>query len=374
MNKKSNIISTIFFAALILGFSVVCWLKPETAFSESERRALATKPEFSVSTLTSGEFMENFEGYTTDQFPLREQFRTLKALFSTNLLGRMENNKIYTYNHHISKIEYPENPEMIDYAINKFNTIYNKFLKDTDCKTYLSIIPDKNYFLASEKGYLSLDYESFIKKFKSGLSHMEYIDIIPLLSADDYYLTDSHWKQESIQDVAVHLGAEMGTDVNAQYKTNTLNFPFKGVYAGQSALPTKGDTLKYLTNDTLDTCIVTYYDTGAPKVGEMYNMEKAQGKDPYEMFLSGTTPLVTIEKPILRDSALNKTFGKELILFRDSFGGSLAPLLLEGYQKITVVDIRYLQSDFLGSFIEFDNQDVLFLYSTTLLNNSTALR
>ncbi len=367
MNKKSSIITTVFFAALILGLSLTCWLKPETAFSESERRDLATKPEFNIQTIASGEFMESFEGYTTDQFPLREKFRTLKALFSTKLLGRMENNKIYTYNHHISKMEYPENPEMIDYAVNKFNSIYNKFLKDTNSKIYLSIVPDKNYFLAPKKGYLALDYQGFIGKFKSGLSYMEYIDIIPLLSEDDYYLTDSHWKQENIQDIAIALGNAMGTDVASEYKINTLNFPFKGVYAGQSALPTKGDALNYLTNEALENCIVTYYDTGMPKQGEFYNMEKAQGKDPYEMFLSGTSPLITIENSKAKTQ-------KELILFRDSFGSSIAPLFAEGYQKITIVDIRYIQSDFLGNFIKFDNQDVLFLYSTTLLNNSTALR
>ncbi len=367
MNKKTNMISTIFFAALILGLSFSCWLKPDTAFSESERRDLAARPELNISTLTSGEFMEDFEGYTTDQFPLRESFRTLKTLFSTKLMGRMENNKIYTYNHHISKMEYPENPEMIDYAINKFTAIYNKFLKNTESHVYLSIVPDKNYFLAPQKGVLSLDYPAFIERFKTGLPFAKYIDIIPLLSEDDYYLTDSHWKQENIQNVAALLGNAMGADVSSEYQINTLNFPFKGVYAGQSALPTKGDALSYLTNKTLENCIVTYYDTGMPKSGELYNMTKAQGKDPYEMFLSGTSPLITIENS-------NAKSKKELILFRDSFGSSIAPLFAAGYSKITVVDIRYIQSDFLGNFIQFDNQDVLLLYSTTLLNNSTALR
>ncbi len=374
MNHKSNVILTIIFTALILGLSFTSWLKPETAFSQAERRDLKTKPEISIDSLSSGEFMKNFEDYTSDQFPYREQFRTLKALFSTKVLGRMENNNIYTWNHHISKIEYPENPKMIDYAIEKFNHIYHKYLKDTNTNIYLSIVPDKNYFLAPHRGYLSLDYQNFIEQFKSGLSYMKYIDILPLLTEDDYYLTDSHWKQENILDVAEFLGFSMGTDVTAEYKINTLDIPFNGVYAGQSALPTKGDTLKYLTNDTLENSIVTYYNTGMPKPGAMYNMEKANGKDPYEMFLSGTTPLVTIEEPILRQSDLYNNPKKELILFRDSFGSSLAPLLAEGYSKITVVDIRYIQSDFLESFIDFNNQDVLFLYSTTLLNNSTALR
>ena len=99
----------------------------------------------------------------------------------------------------------------------------------------------------------------------------------------------------------------------------------------------------------------------------MYDMEKAAGKDPYEMFLSGTRAVMTIENPQAQTE-------KELIVFRDSFGSSLIPLLAEGYRKITVLDIRYVQSSQLGQVVAFGNQDVLFLYSTMLLNNSMALR
>ena len=196
---------------------------------------------------------------------------------------------------------------------------------------------------------------------------MNYIDITPLLSADDYYKTDTHWKQENITDIAEYLATEMGTNVKSDYKVNTLDNPFYGVYAGQYAIPVKPDTIKYLTNNTIDNCIVTYYDTGMPEVREMYNMDKAYSKDPYEMFLSGAAPLITIENP-------NAKTDKELVMFRDSFGSSLAPLLAEGYSKITVVDARYMQSSFVGSFVDFENCDVLFIYSTALLNNSTAMK
>ena len=186
-------------------------------------------------------------------------------------------------------------------------------------------------------------------------------------SIDDYYTTDSHWKQEEIVDAAEYLANQMGTSIKADYKINEIEKPFYGVYKGQTALNIPSDTIKYLTSYGIDNAIVTYYDTGFPKEGDMYNMEKAVGKDPYEMFLSGSTPLVTIENPHVKTN-------KELIIFRDSFGSSLAPLLTQGYKKITVVDIRYIVSDYLGSFIDFNNQDVLFIYSAVMLNNSSGLR
>ena len=59
---------------------------------------------------------------------------------------------------------------------------------------------------------------------------------------------------------------------------------------------------------------------------------------------------------------------------RDSFASSLAPLLVSGYRKITLVDLRYISGDMIGNFIDFKDQDVLFLYSTLILNNSLSLK
>ena len=70
----------------------------------------------------------------------------------------------------------------------------------------------------------------------------------------------------------------------------------------------------------------------------------------------------------------NAKTDKELVILRDSFGGSLAPLFTEAYKKITVIDIRYIQSSFIGNLEKFDNKDVLFIYSTALLNNSLAMK
>ena len=62
-------------------------------------------------------------------------------------------------------------------------------------------------------------------------------------------------------------------------------------------------------------------------------------------------------------SALQK---RELVVFRDSFGSSLVPLLLEGYSKITVVDIRYISPQILGEYVDFTNCDVLFIFNTLI--------
>ena len=105
-----------------------------------------------------------------------------------------------------------------------------------------------------------------------------------------------------------------------------------------------------------------------PVKTSVYDMEGAMGKDAYDIYLGGADPLIVIENP-------NASSDRELILFRDSFSSSLTPLLVEGYAKITMVDIRYVQSAFLGSLVDFEGeQDVLFIYSASMLNSSTAFK
>ena len=87
----------------------------------------------------------------------------------------------------------------------------------------------------------------------------------------------------------------------------------------------------------------------------------------YDLFLSGATPLTVIENP-------NAAAKRELVIFRDSYASSLAPLLIENYSKITMVDLRYMHSSLLPEYVDFTDADVLFLYSDRLANDSLLLK
>lgn len=364
-NKTKHIVITTVMVAFFLVISVFAWVKPSDEFSASERRKLAQFPELSFKTVISGGFMSSFENYTLDQFPLRDKFRTLKAIVALNVFNQSANNDIYVVDGFASKIEYPLNEESVERAGERFRYVYEKYLKDTNTKNYLSIIPDKNYFLGTENGYLSIDYDKMISLLRENTDFLKYIDITKELEIEDFYKTDTHWREENIVDVAEKIGKEMGTNVKAEYDVKTLENDFYGVYYGQSALPLEAEEIKYLTNDVLKNCKVFDYQNN--KEISVYDMEKAEGKDPYEMFLGGPLSLVTIENEKAKTD-------KELIIFRDSFGSSIAPLLVEGYKKITLVDIRYIHPNLLENYIEFNSQDVLFLYSTSVLNNSETIK
>ena len=365
--KKKSVVVTSVMAAVLFGCSVLAWTKETDAFSDSERRELAKFPKFSVETMMDGSFMEDFESYTLDQFPFRDLFRKLKARIVFDVWGQKDNNDIYIADGYASKMEYPLSKPMLDHAANRFEYLYETYLQDAE-DIYFAIVPDKNYFLAEQNGYLSLDYEGLIGYMNEKTDYMTPIDLTGQLKLEDYYYTDTHWRQENLTDLADYLLEAMGAEsAEQEYQKIESETPFYGVYYGQAALPMEPDTLNYLTNEMLEDCKVFTYETGKPVEIPMYDMEKAAGKDPYEMFLSGTRPILTIENPHVDN-------GEELIVFRDSFGSSLVPLLAKAYEKITILDIRYVNSSMLGQFVEFGDQDVLFLYSTMLLNSSLALK
>ncbi len=365
--KKSNLILVCIMAFFFFGLTIMTWIKPAEQFSDSERRVLAKFPKLNIETITSGKFMKEFETYTLDQFPARDSLRRMKAMAQFGLFQRMDNNDLYLAEGYISKLEYPLNEYMLENAAKKFRYLYDTYMADKEITPYFAIVPDKSYFLAEKNGYLSMDYDYFYDSMYAQTDWMEHIDFRDLLSIEDYYYTDTHWKQECITDVADRIAERMGNTLQWQYDAVQSEHPFYGVYYGQSALPLKPDTLTYLNNEQLDACTVTSYDTGMPKEKDLYQLNELGGRDPYEMFLAGSDALLVIENP-------NAATDKELVVFRDSFGSSLLPLLIESYEKVTVVDIRYINSGILGNFVEFEDQDVLFLYSTLVLNSSTSFK
>ncbi|MCQ2493565.1 MAG: DHHW family protein [Lachnospiraceae bacterium] len=358
-------IQVILIATFFLALSVYAWVKPADKISDSELRNLAQFPEVNKEKLLDGSFMSDFESYTLDQFPLREEFRTVKAITSLYVFRQLDNNGIYIEDGYAVKMEYPLNTGNVSYAIGRMQNVYDKFIAGTDAKCYISVIPDKNYFLADEHGALALDYETLFETVQHEAGFAQYIDITDLLNIEDFYCTDTHWNQVHIADVADRLAFGMGAETDNDYTINTVNVPFYGVYYGQAALPMKPDTMQYLTNDAIEAAVVTDNQNGVPM--SVYDESKMSTRAPYDLFLGGSLSMITIENPMAATD-------KELIVFRDSFGSSLVPLLISGYKKITVFDIRYLPGDRIGYFTEFTDQDVLFIYSTSVLNNGNSIK
>ena len=366
-NKKIRAIGAGLLIGTWLVLTLFAWFKPADTISESERRPLDQFPELSVDTVLEGNFMSKFEDYTLDQFPLRDTFRQLKSLFHYFVLNQGDNNDIYIADGYAAKLEYPLNETSVNYALGKFNGIYEKYLQKSGCKVYACVVPDKSYYLAEDNGYLAMDYEQLFSMIETGMPYATYIDITGELTIQDYYYTDTHWRQEKLIPVAQKIAQTMGGKgpVAEDFTATKVDRLFYGVYYGQAALPMAGEDLFIMESDVLNACRVQ--DKEVNKFVSVYNAEDLESNDLYDIYLGGAKPLLVIENP-------NAKTNKSLVVFRDSFGSSLVPLLVQDYKTVTVIDIRYVGSALLGNYVRFTNQDVLFLYSSLILNSSSGLQ
>ncbi len=244
----------------------------------------------------------------------------------------------------------------------KLNEISSLYLNDT-MKKFYSIVPEKSYFVENDI-YPKENYDSMLSILKEEVKGMEYINLFDTLNISDYYKTDLHWKQEKLFPVVNKLGKAMGFKINTKNFKENIVEDYYGVYKAYG-IEAKPETLTYLTNDYTQNALVTVYEVA--EQNGVYFTDAFNTDVWYNVFLSGPNPLVTIENPAV-------TNGKELIIFGDSFSSSLTPLLLEAYEKITLIDLRFVATQYLGEVVDFTNQDILFLYNAQIVNRCAMLR
>ena len=380
MSKKIRAIG----AALVVGLWLILtgftWFSPDQVYSFTERSYLDKFPELSVENILEkgdNSFMSEFNSYTLDQFPLRDTFRQLKAMFHLYALNQSDNNDKYIHDGYIAEMALL-NEEVFQKNLASIQRIYEKYLKDAQgCNVYMAVIPDKNYYLAEPSNHLSLDYGKLFADVQANAPWATHISLLDKLELSDFYRTDTHWRQEELLDVAQKIANAMGVEgpKAEDFTLQKLEDTFYGVYYGQIALPVAGEDMFLLRSDVLDNCLVSY--DGAEAVKGVYDWDRSKVElvdkgndkyevygDMYEVFLSKESGKIVIENP-------SATTDKELVVFRDSFGRSLIPLLVQDYAKVTVLDTRWLAGGtyMLQNHIQFENQDVLFLYSALVLNS-----
>jgi len=350
-----NKIITFIFIVYIFSFSIFGIILKDKEISFSERRKLQTFPEITL----NNEYINKIDKYLLDHFPLRDTFRSIKANFNYKILKKLDNNDIYLKDNYIFKTQYPTNKDSINRFINIINKIKTNF---ADNDTYIMIIPDKNYYL-KDNNFLHIDYDYIYNEINK--LNFNNIDIRNIMTLEDYYETDTHWKQENLDKVVLEMSKVMNFNyIKETYNKNYYD-KFYGVYYGESAINRKPETITYLTNNKTNSLYVDYLEN--KELHTIYNLNKLESTDSYEVYLDGASSFIEIYNS-------NSTSDKELIIFRDSFGSSITPLITNYYKKITLIDNRYINSYNYLNLIENTNQDILFIYSTLIINNSGSLK
>ena len=365
--KLRETLTAAVFAAIIFLFAIAHVILPDQDVSVTERRPLQQLPELTVKTVMNGKYGQKLESYLLDQFPLRDELRSLKAHWHFDVYGQADNNGIYLVGDQILKLDKVVKPDEVKAMSASVNKVLEKYL--TDNSVYFALIPDKNYFVAAANGYPAMDYGHMEQLLRENLDpKVNYLGMAPFsgLTIDSYYNTDLHWRQDQLQSAVDGLAQAMDfTAPDLSTYTPSQYSPFYGSYYGQAALGGKADTITALSSPATEATVVT----GLEFTGEkpVYDPKDFHEMDGYDIFLGGPQGIVYLENK-------SGTTGRELVVFRDSFGSSIAPLFMEGYDKVTLVDLRYMASFNLGQFVDFEDADVLFLYSTGIVNSGKLLK
>ena len=84
----------IFFILFIFLVPIITLLTPDKKFSDMENKILQKFPDVSFNNIISTKFMNDFDKYTSDQFPFRVDFIKIKNTYNYGI-GQREFRNIY---------------------------------------------------------------------------------------------------------------------------------------------------------------------------------------------------------------------------------------------------------------------------------------
>ena len=366
MSKKYSIFITVLFCLFIFGFGIAQFVVPDKEFSEQENRYLSQMPELDFGDISlgltksgnffNGKFMEDFEDYIVDQFPLRDAWIKLKASCE-KLMGKQENNGVYLGTDGNTLFAQYTTPSAEDF--DKKVGYVNKLASKVDVPVYFALIPDKSYVWADRLPANAplVDDGTALKLAQAACSDdVNWIDLSGALSGDDaFYRTDHHWSTfGAYQGYVALMTAMNGSAATPDYDAVKVSDSFFGTTWSSSGAG-------WVTPDEMYTWIpegtfkVTWYHNGKPEAGKLYEESKLDVKDKYSMFLGGNQPLCTIEN--------ENSDGGKLLVVRDSYCDSLAPFLGLDYAEVHLWDLRYNNMSLSQYVAENGIDQVLVLYS-----------
>ena len=363
MTKKYCIFITTLFCAFIGLFLVANAAAPDREFSEMENRNLEQMPTLSVNTLLSGEFMKNFETYTTDQFVGRDAWIGLKSS-TERALGKKENNNVYfcDQNTLITRFDQPDAAKVTE-NLNYVNT----FVENVDIPVTFSLIPTQACIWADRlpEGAPNASQTALLEQAQAAVPGATWADLYtPLMAHKDeniFCRTDHHWTSLGAYYGYTALADALGyTPVPLDTYTETVrSTEFYGtVFSSSGVRWVNPDTITTYVPDTGITVTSYTYDSSGNPVEEpraLYDTSFLSVKDKYSMFLGGNQSLGVVKTP--------NADKPKLLILRDSYTDSLVPFLTPHFSEIHLIDLRYYKLSLADYIQQNDIDQALVLYS-----------
>lgn len=366
MNSKkiSKLITIFIFAGIIMTGFVSGLVMKDRTYSENEKRYLATKPKISVETVLNGKFMENYENYVSDQFIERDTFITLRT--ATEIaLGKKDINGVYLAKngyliemHEEGTIDKKLAKKNEDRMIDFINQLKNNSNIET---ARVMIVPTAVNIL---KDYLkgnadTFDQDEVIDYMKNGVGD-SFVDVRGTLREHAkeyiYYKTDHHWTTLGAYYAYKQWCQSVGMNPlwEKDFQVNEVTDDFEGTLYSKINYSFSKDTItQYKVNDDYKFSVI--YNMGKDKKDTLYNEEALNTKDQYTYFLNGNNALVDIESNVAND--------RTLLIIKDSYAHCFAPFAACHYNRVVMIDLRYLKKPVSKIIEEYNITDVLVLYN-----------
>ena len=351
MTKRYCIFITALFCAFIGVFLAANAVSPDRAFSEMENRNLEQLPEVDFGTpeklfrdgnFFNGQFMRDFETYTTDQFVGRDFWVGLKSS-TERALGKKENNNVYFADQDtlITRFDQPDAGDVTD----NLNYV-NNFVENVDIPVVFSLIPTQACIWADRlpEGAPNASQTDLLSQAQGAVSGATWADVYtPLMEHKDediFYRTDHHWTSLGAYYGYTGLAQALGyTPVPLNdYDATVRSTEFYGtVFSSSGVRWVRPDTITtYVPEDGITVVSHTYDNAGNPveEPRELYVESFLSVKDKYSMFLGGNQSLGVVKNA-------NNPDGPKLLILRDSYADSLVPFLTAHYSEIHLIDPRY---------------------------------
>ena len=373
MTKRYCIFITALFCAFIGVFLAANAVSPDRAFSEMENRNLEQLPEVDFGTpeklfrdgnFFNGQFMRDFETYTTDQFVGRDAWIALKSS-TERLLGKQENNDVYFADGDslITRFDQPDAQRVTD----NLNYV-NNFVENVDIPTVFSLIPTQACIWADRlpEGAPNASQTDLLTQAQGAVTGAAWADLYtPLMAHKDegiFYRTDHHWTSLGAYYGYVGLAEALGYEPVplSDYEETVRSTEFYGtVFSSSGVRWVKPDTITtYVPEDGITVVSHTYDNSGNPveEPRELYVESFLSVKDKYSMFLGGNQSLGVVKNE-------NNPDGPKLMIIRDSYADSLVPFLTAHYSEIHLLDPRYYHLSFADYAEQNGIDQALVLYS-----------
>lgn len=361
MKRISNIIFISIFVSLIIIVPITIILSNDREFSENENRYLSGKPKISINDILTGKYFESFEKYIDDQFVFRDKLYEMKTQFQL-LVGNKDINGVYLAKDNYlieKKLEKEVDKKKLQNNINELNE-FTKNNKDKNIQ--IMIVPTASLILKEKlpKNAEEYNQDNVLDMIKYNIENATFIDVREqlLLHKNEYiyYKTDHHWttlgSYYAYQEWCKHN--KINTDIS-DYLKETVTTKFKGsLYSKVLNANAENDKIT-IFREIEEADYKVSYNFNKTITTSVYDFDKLNTKDKYQVFLGGNHPELKI-------STSNKN-GRNLLIIKDSYANSFIPFLLKDYENICVVDMRYFKNNLEEYMNKSKISEVLILYN-----------